>query len=93
MTDGGILGAHAILYSADADATREALGELLGTRSVDAGGGWLIFAPRPKSPSIPTRAAAATSSTSCAMTCGRRSPGSAGTASNAVRSATRVGVS
>jgi hypothetical protein len=38
-----ISGAHAILYSSDADATRAALGGLLGTRSVDAGGGWLIF--------------------------------------------------
>jgi hypothetical protein len=42
-----INGAHAILYSTDADATRAALGELLGTRSVDAGGGWLIFALPP----------------------------------------------
>jgi hypothetical protein len=38
-----INGAHAILYSTDADATRTALGGLLGTRSADAGGGWLIF--------------------------------------------------
>jgi hypothetical protein len=42
-----INGAHAILYSSDAEATRAALGELLGTRSVDAGGGWLIFALPP----------------------------------------------
>jgi hypothetical protein len=38
-----ISGTHAILYSSDADATRAALGKLLGTRSADAGGGWLIF--------------------------------------------------
>jgi hypothetical protein len=38
-----INGAHAILYSHDADATRAALAKVLGTRSVDAGGGWLIF--------------------------------------------------
>ena len=42
-----INGMHAILYSADADATRDALREVLGTRSVDAGGGWLIFALPP----------------------------------------------
>ena len=46
-----INGAHAILYSDDADATRATLAKVLGTRSVDAGGGWLIFAlPRPRSP-------------------------------------------
>jgi hypothetical protein len=39
-------GAHAILYSDDADATRAALAKALGTRSVDAGG-WLIFALPP----------------------------------------------
>jgi len=42
-----INGAHAILYSNDADATREMLAKILGTRSVDAGGGWLIFALPP----------------------------------------------
>jgi hypothetical protein len=42
-----INGTHAILYSDDADATRAALAKVLGTRSVDAGGGWLIFALRP----------------------------------------------
>jgi hypothetical protein len=36
-------GAHAILYSDDADATQAALAKVLGTRTVDAGGGWLIF--------------------------------------------------
>jgi hypothetical protein len=40
-------GAHAILYSDDADATRAALAKVLRTRSVDAGGGWLIFALPP----------------------------------------------
>jgi hypothetical protein len=34
-----INGAHAILYSDDADATRATLAKILGTRSVDAGGG------------------------------------------------------
>ena len=42
-----INGAHAILYSDDADAPRAALARVLGTRSVDAGGGWLIFALPP----------------------------------------------
>jgi hypothetical protein len=42
-----ITGAHAILYSDDADATRAALGKVLSTRSVDAGGGWLLFALPP----------------------------------------------
>ena len=42
-----INGAHAILYSDDAEATRAALAKVLGTRSVDAGGGWLIFALPP----------------------------------------------
>jgi hypothetical protein len=42
-----INGAHAVLYSDDADATRATLAKVLGTRSVDAGGGWLIFALPP----------------------------------------------
>jgi hypothetical protein len=57
-----INGAHAILYSDDADATRAALARVLGTRSVDAGGGWLIFALPPAElattstpPSTPSR--------------------------------------
>ena len=42
-----INGAHAIPYSDAADATRATLAKILGTRSVDAGGGWLIFALPP----------------------------------------------
>jgi hypothetical protein len=42
-----INGAHAILYSDDADATRTALAKVLRTRSVDAGGGWLVLAIPP----------------------------------------------
>jgi hypothetical protein len=38
-----INGAHAILYSDDAEATRAALVKVLGTRSVDASDGRLIF--------------------------------------------------
>ena len=42
-----ITGAHAILYSTDADADRAFLRDLLGTTTVDAGGGWLILALPP----------------------------------------------
>ena len=42
-----INGAHAILYSDDADATRATLAKVLRTRTVDAGNGWLIFALPP----------------------------------------------
>ena len=39
-----ITGAHAIIYSADAEADRALLRDLLGGRpTVDAGGGWLIL--------------------------------------------------
>jgi catechol 2,3-dioxygenase-like lactoylglutathione lyase family enzyme len=40
-------GAHAILFSPDADRARAFLSDVLGLRSVDAGGGWLIFALPP----------------------------------------------
>lgn len=42
-----IFGAHAILYSKDAEADRAFLRESLGFSSVDAGHGWLIFALPP----------------------------------------------
>jgi catechol 2,3-dioxygenase-like lactoylglutathione lyase family enzyme len=42
-----INGAHVILYSADADADRAFLRDVLGLAHVDAGGGWLIFALPP----------------------------------------------
>jgi len=38
-----IIGAHALLYSSQADATRAMLRDVFGFRHVDAGGGWLIF--------------------------------------------------
>lgn len=38
-----ITGAHAILYSRDADRDRAFLRDVLGLPNVDAGGGWLIF--------------------------------------------------
>ncbi|BFU45081.1 VOC family protein [Krasilnikovia sp. MM14-A1004] len=42
-----ITGAHAILFSADADQDRAFLRDKLGFTGVDAGGGWLIFALPP----------------------------------------------
>jgi hypothetical protein len=42
-----ITGMHAIVYSSDAEADRAFLLDLLGTPSVDAGGGWLILALPP----------------------------------------------
>jgi len=42
-----IIGAHAILYSTDAQRDRAFLRDLLGTTAVDAGGGWLILALPP----------------------------------------------
>lgn len=42
-----ITGAHAILFSRDADADRAFLADVLGLGSVDAGGGWLLFAMPP----------------------------------------------
>ncbi|MCI4352577.1 MAG: extradiol dioxygenase [Thermoplasmata archaeon] len=42
-----ISGAHAILYSKDADADREFFRDVLRFRSVDAGDGWHIFALPP----------------------------------------------
>ena len=43
----GVFGAHAILFSRDAEATRTFFRDALDLRSVDAGGGWLIFALPP----------------------------------------------
>ena len=42
-----ITGVHAILYAKDAEATRAFLRDTLELESVDAGGGWLIFALPP----------------------------------------------
>ncbi len=36
-------GAHAVIYSTDADADRAFLRDVLGLGGVDAGGGWMIF--------------------------------------------------
>jgi catechol 2,3-dioxygenase-like lactoylglutathione lyase family enzyme len=42
-----ITGAHTVLYSPDADALRAFFRDVLDFPSVDAGGGWLIFALPP----------------------------------------------
>ena len=42
-----IAGAHTLLYAEDAEAARAFFRDVLGFPSVDAGGGWLIFALPP----------------------------------------------
>jgi hypothetical protein len=42
-----ITGAHALLYSTAPEETRKVLAKILGSRTVDAGGGWLIMALPP----------------------------------------------
>ena len=42
-----IFGAHLVVFSTDAEADRAFLADVLGFDSVDAGGGWLIFALPP----------------------------------------------
>ena len=43
----GIVGAHVLLYTPEADAVRALLRDALGWEHVDAGDGWLIFALPP----------------------------------------------
>ena len=38
-----IIGAHMLLYSSEPEALRTMLSDAFGFKSVDAGGGWLIF--------------------------------------------------
>ena len=42
-----ITGMHTVIYTRDADADRAFFRDILGLQSVDAGGGWLIFAAPP----------------------------------------------
>jgi len=42
-----ITGTHVLLYSSEPEALRAMLGAILGTRHVDVGGGWLIYALPP----------------------------------------------
>ncbi len=55
-----IFGAHLVLFSTDAEADRAFLADVLGFDSVDAGGGWLIFALPPAEAAVhPAEAPAA----------------------------------
>jgi hypothetical protein len=47
MPTPAITGAHAVIYSRDADADRAFLRKLFELPAADAGGGWLIFALPP----------------------------------------------
>ena len=59
-----INGMHAIVFSPEAEKVRDFFADVLGLSSVDAGGGWLIFALPPLSwRFIPPTGKAATSST------------------------------
>jgi hypothetical protein len=42
-----ITGVHALIFSTEADGVRAFFQDVLGFQSVDAGGGWLIFALPP----------------------------------------------
>jgi len=42
-----ITGVHAVVFSPDAEQLRAFFGDVLGLQSVDAGGGWPIFALPP----------------------------------------------
>lgn len=42
-----IIGLHALIHSKKAEETRAFFRDVLGLQSVDAGGGWLIFAAPP----------------------------------------------
>ena len=42
-----ITGMHVIMYSRHAEKVRDVLGDVFGWHSVDAGGGWPIFAAPP----------------------------------------------
>ena len=42
-----ITGVHALIYSKEAEKIRAFFRDVLGMKSVDAGGGWLIFALPP----------------------------------------------
>ena len=59
-----ITGLHAIVFSPEAEKVRAFFGDVLSLSSVDAGGGWLIFAlPRPSLLSIQLTGTAAMSFT------------------------------
>ena len=47
-----IIGAHLLFYSKEPEADRTFFRDVLGFRSIDAGGGWLIFAMPPSEAAI-----------------------------------------
>ncbi len=47
-----IIGTHFLLYSSDAEADRVFFRDILGLRSIDVGGGWLIFQVPPAEAAI-----------------------------------------
>lgn len=55
-----IFGAHLVLFSADAEADRAFLADVLGFNSVDAGGGWLVFGLPPAEAAVHPAEAPAT---------------------------------
>jgi predicted enzyme related to lactoylglutathione lyase len=57
-----ITGAHAVLFSPEAERVRAFLDEVLGFPSVDAGGGWPIFALPPAELAVHPSGGAADSS-------------------------------
>jgi hypothetical protein len=42
-----VIGAHTLVYTTEPDEVRRIFGQVFGFDSVDAGGGWLIFALPP----------------------------------------------
>jgi hypothetical protein len=65
-----IIGAHALLYSSQADALRAMLRDVFGLEHVDAGGGWLIFTLPPAELGIhPTEGAQTTSAHKLSFMC------------------------
>ena len=55
-----IFGSHLVMYSSDAESDRAFLADILGLESVDAGGGWLIFALPPAEAAVHPAEAPAT---------------------------------
>ncbi len=54
-----VIGVHMLLYSSEPEALRKTLRDSFGFESVDAGGGWLIFAMPPSELGVhPTNGAA-----------------------------------
>jgi catechol 2,3-dioxygenase-like lactoylglutathione lyase family enzyme len=50
-----ITGAHVVIFTKDAEGLRSFFRDVLGFVSVDAGGGWLIFALPPAELAAPGR--------------------------------------